>query len=66
VYETSLPIIFNSDKKGWSATSATLNISPGQTIRHELPTRGRSFIRLYLKRSDPRKPSAVNVVVSYR
>jgi len=66
IYETSLPIIFNSDKKGWSATSATLNISPGQTIRHELPTRGRSFIRPYLKRSDPLRPTAVNVVVSYR
>jgi len=66
LYEAALPIVFSSDGKGWSDASATLDVSPGQTVRHELPTRGRSFVRLFLRRTDPQKPTTVNVIVSYR
>jgi hypothetical protein len=66
MYETTLPIVFNSDNRGWSAMPITLDVAPGQTVRHELPTRGRSFMRLFLKRNDPHKPTTVNVVISRR
>jgi hypothetical protein len=66
VYETSLPIVFDKDDKGWSPMSTTLNAGPGQTVRIEFPTRGRSFLRLFLRRTDPQKPTTVNVIVSYR
>jgi hypothetical protein len=66
LYETALPLIFTSDNKGWSAVPASLDAGPGKTVRLELPTRGRSFLRLFLKRSDLRKPTTVNVVASYQ
>lgn len=66
IYETSLPIITSSDNKGWSAMPATLDVARGQTVIREFQARGRSFIRFYLKRTDPHKPTTVNVVVSCR
>jgi hypothetical protein len=66
LYETALPVIFASDNKGWFSIPVSLDLSPGKTIRVELPTRGRSFLRLFLKRSDPRRPTTVNVVASYQ
>jgi hypothetical protein len=65
LYETDLPIIFSNDK-GWSAMPTSLDTAPGQSVRLELPTRGRSFVRLFLKRTHSQKPTTVNVVVSYR
>ncbi|HXZ89756.1 MAG TPA: hypothetical protein VEG61_01730 [Candidatus Dormibacteraeota bacterium] len=66
IYETALPTIFNSDSKGWSAMPTVLDVAAGRTMRLELQTRGRSFIRLFLRRAEARKPTTVNVVVSYR
>ena len=66
VHETSLPIIFKDDDSGWSTSPLTLDVAPGQTVRQEIRTRGRSFIRLFLRRTDAGKSTTVNVVVSYR
>ncbi|HYW00009.1 MAG TPA: hypothetical protein VE862_00995, partial [Candidatus Acidoferrum sp.] len=66
LYETALPIIFTSDVSGWSPMSVSLDVGAGDTRRLEFPTRGRSFLRLFLKRSDLQKPTSVNVVVSYQ
>jgi len=68
LYETALPMIFTSDVRGsgWSPILAALDVGAGGTRRVELPTRGRSFLRLFLKRSDLQKPTSVNVVVSYQ
>ena len=66
LYETALPLIFTNDHRGWSALPASLDAGAGKTIRLELPTRGRSFLRLFLKRSDLQKPTTVDVVASYQ
>jgi hypothetical protein len=68
LYETALPMIFTSDVRGsgWSPILAALDVGAGGTRRIEMPTRGRSFLRLFLKRSDLQKPTSVNVVVSYQ
>jgi hypothetical protein len=66
LYETALPIIFNNDNKGWSAIPGRIDIVPGQTVKAELSSRGRSFVRVFLRRTDVQKPTTVNVVVSYR
>jgi hypothetical protein len=68
VYETALPIIFASDVRGsgWSPMLPSLDIGARETRRLELFTRGRSFLRIFLKRSDLQKPTSVNVVVSYQ
>ncbi len=66
VYETNLPVVFNHDKKGWSPMPTALNAESGQTVRIEFPSRGRSYVRLFLKRTNPQSPTTVNVVVSYR
>ena len=66
MYETALPIVFNSDSKAWSPMPMKFDVTPGQSVMHEIPTCGRSFIRLFLKRNEPREPTTVNVVVSRR
>jgi hypothetical protein len=66
LYETALPIIFNSDNTGWSPIQGTIEAAPGQTVKIELSSRGRSFVRIFLRRTDAQKPTTVNVVVSYR
>ena len=66
LYETALPLIFASDVKGtgWSPILTPLDVRPGETRRVEMPTRGRSFLRVFLKRSDLQKSTTVNVVAS--
>jgi hypothetical protein len=68
LYETALPLIFTSDVRGtgWSPILTSLEVGPSETRRLEMPTRGRSFLRLFLKRSDLQKPTIVNVVASYQ
>jgi hypothetical protein len=66
LYETALPLIFASDNEGWSPVAASVDAGPGKTVRLELPTRGRSFLRLFLKRSATQEPTTVNVVASYQ
>jgi hypothetical protein len=67
LFETSSPLIFSSDVRGtgWSAMPAPLDVGPGKTLRLEFPTRGRSFLRVFLKRTEAQNPTTVNVVVSY-
>jgi hypothetical protein len=67
LYETAFPIIFTSEANsaGWSTTFASLEVGAGETRRLELSTKGRSFLRLFLKRSDLQKPTKLNVIVSY-
>ena len=68
LYETALPLILAGESKGagWSAMPTSLDVGPRQTVRVELPTRGRSFLRLFLKRSDPQEIATASVVASYR
>jgi hypothetical protein len=42
-----------------------VNIPAKETRRLEFNTRGRSFLRLFFKRSERKKPAKVNVVVPY-
>jgi hypothetical protein len=67
LYESALPTIFTSESTGaaWSTTLARFEVAGGETRRLELPTKGRSFLRLFLKRSDRQKPTKVNAIVSY-
>jgi hypothetical protein len=67
LYETMLPIALTSGigSTGWAPSFDRLSIPVMETRRLELNTRGRSFLRLFLKRSDGEKPTKVNVVVSY-
>ena len=67
LYETMLPIAFTRGTGGieWAPSLDRLNIPAKETRKLELSTRGRSFLRLFLKRSDRENPARVNVVVSY-